>query len=171
MYSKNKEVLMALLHDADEYATFKKIDCPPIYFLDGSGCVLGGYLDRATLDIDFIDINYSATVGKVFRLFDRFNMLDIYVTPIATGYETRAELLEGFTTLKYYVLSPEDIIVSKLGCYSEKDQEDINRLIERSDINIILSLIENVSDREDFSNRVKQEFIKNSFLFKEKYNV
>jgi len=171
MYSKNREVLMELLHDADEYATFKKIDCPPIYFLGGSGCILGGYLDRATLDIDFIDINYNSSVGKIFRLFDRFDMLDMYVTPIAKGYEDRAEFLEGFTTLKYYVLSAEDIIVSKLGRYSEKDQEDISNLIEKSDMNIISSLIENVINREDFSERVKEEFIKNSLLFKEKYNV
>jgi len=29
-----------------------------------------------------------------------------------------------FTTLEYYVLSREDIIVSKLGRFSEKDRED-----------------------------------------------
>ncbi|MBS7528848.1 hypothetical protein KHM83_19455 [Fusibacter paucivorans] len=171
MYSKNREVLLTLLHDADEYATFKKIDCPPIYLLGGSGCILGDYLDRATLDIDFIDINYSSTVGKVFRLFDRFDMLDTYVTPIADGYEQRAKLLEGFTTLRYYVLSAEDIIVSKLGRYSVKDQDDINHLIEKSDIEIISSLIANVISRKDFSERVKQAFVMNSRLFREKYNV
>ncbi len=117
---KNREILLELLHDADDFATLKKIECPPLYFLGGSGCILGEYLDRATFDLDFIDINYSASAGKVFRLFDRFDMLDLYVTTVAENFEERALSLSGFDTLKFYVLSKEDIIVSKLGRYSEK---------------------------------------------------
>ncbi len=171
MNSKNRELLMELLKDADDYAEFKKIECPPIYLLGGSGCILGGYLERATLDIDFVDINYSASAGKVFRLFDRFDMLDLYVTPIADGFSDRAKSLKGFSTLSYYVLSREDIIISKLGRYSDKDQEDIEELIKNADFELISALIKNIIDKKDFSERVKKEFIKNSFLFKEKYHV
>lgn len=171
MTLKNREFLIELLQDADDFATLKKITCPPIFFLGGSGCILGNYLDRATLDIDFIDINYDASVGKVFRLFDRFDMLDLFVTPIASGYEKRAIELNGFTTLKFYILSKEDIIVSKLGRYSQKDQEDIDLLINESDTQLLNELIQNVIDRDDFSNRVREEFIKNSNLLRKRYNV
>ena len=110
---KNREILLELLHDADDFANFKKIKCPPIYFLGGSGCILGKYLDRATFDLDFIDINYNASAGKVFRLFDRFDMLDLYVTPVAENFEDRAIRLAGFSALEFYVLSKEDIIERK----------------------------------------------------------
>jgi len=168
---KNREILLELLHDADDFATLKQIKCPPIYFLGGSGCILGNYFDRATFDLDFIDINYSASAGKVFRLFDRFDMLDLYVTPVAEGFEKRAIGLDGFNTLNYFVLSKEDIIVSKLGRYSEKDQEDIETLMKESDITVLIELINNVLNREDFSERIKIEFEKNSNHLREKYNV
>lgn len=168
---KNRDLLMELLHDADDFATLKKIKCPPIYFLGGSGCILGNYLDRATLDLDFIDINYEASVGKVFRLFDRFDMLDVYVTPIADGFESRAIKLEGFETLDYYVLSKEDIIVSKLGRFSDKDKEDIDTLIKECDLKKLNTLIQNVIERENFSDRIKAEFIKNSTDLRKRYNV
>lgn len=168
---KNREILLELLHDADDFANLKSIKCPPIYFLGGSGCILGEYLDRATFDFDFIDINYNASAGKVFRLFDRFDMLDLYVTPIAEHFEDRAYRLTGFKTLEFYVLSKEDIIVSKLGRFSEKDQEDIDMLMNESDKELLSQLINNVSARENLSERIKQEFIKNSKSLRDKYNV
>jgi hypothetical protein len=171
MSLKNRELLLELIKDADDFATFKNIKCPPIYLLGGSGCILGNYLNRATFDLDFIDVNYEASAGKVFRLFDRFDMLDLYVTPIADGYEERAIKLEGFTTLKYYVLSREDIVVSKLGRFSEKDKEDIDVLIEACDRQLLDELIKNVIRRDDFSERVKAEFVKNSELLRKRYHV
>lgn len=171
MNLKNRELLLELLKDADDFATFKKTKCPPIYFLGGSGCILGNYLDRATFDLDFIDIEYDASVGKIFRLFDRFDMLDIFVTPIADGYDKRAVKLEGFITLEFYVLSKEDIIVSKLGRYSEKDKEDIDALIKACNHELLNELIKNVIDRDNFSERIKAEFIKNSDLLRTQYNV
>ncbi|MGB3367913.1 MAG: DUF6036 family nucleotidyltransferase [Acidaminobacteraceae bacterium] len=168
---KNRELLIELLHDADEFANFKKIICPPIYFLGGSGCVLGNYLERATLDLDFVDIDYDASVGKVFRLFDRFDMLDTYVTPVADGFEKRAKVIEGFSYLKFYTLSKEDIIVSKLGRYSDKDKEDIDELIKDCDKELLENLIASIIDKENFSERIKEEFKKNVKKVMEKYYV
>lgn len=122
-------------------------------------------------DLDFVDINYHSSVGKIFRLFDRFDMLDLYVTPVAKGFEERAKPLEGFKILNYFVLSKEDIIISKLGRYAEKDQEDIAVLVRECDHALLNTLIKNVIDQENFSERVKVEFVKNSCKFKEKYNV
>lgn len=171
MSLKNRDLLLELIKDADDFASFKNLKCPPIYFLGGSGCILGNYLDRATFDLDFIDIEYEASAGKVFRLFDRFDMLDTYVTPIADGYEKRAVKLEGFRTLEYYVLSKEDIIVSKLGRYSDKDKEDIDLLMVECDRQLLDELIRNVINRKHFSERVRVEVIKNSDLLRKRYHV
>ncbi len=171
MERKGKELLRELLKDADDFATFKRIECPPIYLLGGSACILGGYLERATFDLDFIDIGYKASAGKVFRLFDRFDMLDPCVTPVAEGFEQRATLLDGFTTLRYYVLSREDIVVSKLGRYDEKDRQDIEHLMGACDRALVDKLICSVMARENFSERVKEAFARNVALFKEQHNV
>lgn len=168
---KNKEVLLELLHDADDFANFKRIECPPIYFLGGSGCILGSYIERATLDVDFVDLNYEASVGKIFRLFDKFDMLDLYVTSVAEGFEDRATKLPGFAWLEFYVLSAEDIIVSKISRYSEKDKEDIEALMTYCNSDVLNQLIINVIDRVDLSQRIKAEFLVNSQSLKEQYSV
>ena len=48
----------------------------PIYFIGGSGCILGGYTNRATMDVDFVDIGYSADLGRVFAMFMDYDMLE-----------------------------------------------------------------------------------------------
>lgn len=168
MALKNQAILWSILKDADDFATFKKINCPPIYFLGGAGCILAGYLERATIDLDFVDCGYEASVGKVFRLFDRFDMLDLYVTTLAPGFAQRASMLSGFQTMTYFVLSKEDILVSKLGRYADKDKEDIRILIKDCDRALLDKLIQEVSHRTDLSPRVKEAFLKNSKSFKEK---
>ena len=40
----------------DDFAKLRKIDYPPIYLLGGSACIIAGYLDRATTDIDLLDM-------------------------------------------------------------------------------------------------------------------
>lgn len=168
---KNRDLLLELLHDAEDFARMKNIECPPVYILGGSGCILGGYLDRGTLDIDFIDLSYDASVGRVFRLFDRFDMLDLYVTPVADDFEARAVKIEGFHYLSFYALSKEDIIVSKLGRYSDKDREDIGLLIMDCDKQLLNKLIENILSKENFSNRIRSEVQKNWLDLKGRYHV
>ncbi len=167
----NKQLLEELLKDADDYAAYKQISCPAVYLLGGSGCILGDYIDRATLDIDFLDLQFDASTGKIFRLFGSFDMLDIYTTTIAEDYASRATKLTGYQQIDYYVLSREDIIVSKLARYSTTDREDIATLIQDSDSQLISHLIDQVMARDNLAQKVRQAFVKNSKLFKEQYNV
>ena len=44
--------------DMEKVARAFEIEPFDIYLLGGSACVLGGFIDRATRDFDFIDINY-----------------------------------------------------------------------------------------------------------------
>jgi len=169
MCSKNKEILMELLNDMESFAEMKNIEYPSIYLLGGSGCIIAGYLNRATTDIDFLDMDYDASIGRLFRILDRFDMLDIYLTTIPLDFKERAIKLEGFKNI--YILSREDIILSKIGRYSEKDIEDISILLKDANNNLISKLIEEVSSRENISERVKEVFVKNAKLFRERFNV
>ncbi|WP_202710778.1 DUF6036 family nucleotidyltransferase [Sporosalibacterium faouarense] len=169
MENKNREILLTILQDMDDFATMKNIDYPPIYLVGGSGCIVAGYLNRATTDIDFLDMEYSAIIGRLFKMFDRFDMLDIYLTTIPLDFKERAIKIKGFKNI--FVLSKEDIILSKIGRYSEKDIEDISILIDNANKTIILSLINSIRGRNNISQRVLKIFNKNVKLFKERFDV
>ncbi len=169
MNNKNKELLIELISDMDTFAEMKNINYPPVYLLGGAACIIAGYLDRATIDIDLLDMDYEASVGRLFRLLDRFDMLDIYLTCIPMDFKDRAVKAECFQNI--YILSREDIIVSKIGRYSEKDIEDISVLLKDANKYLVSKLIKAVTLRENISIRVKQAFIINARLFKERFDV
>lgn len=168
---KNKDILLEYLHDMNAFAGLKSIVCPPVYLLGGSALILGDYLDRATTDFDLIDMEYPASTGRLFKMLERFDLLDPFVTPLAPGFPERSTLLDGFDHLKIHVLSKEDIIVSKLSRFSEKDRADIDALIGSCDRRMIATLINGVMSRTDFSERVKQIFHENALRFREDYHV
>lgn len=166
---KNKEILKNLLRDFEDFANMRGINYPSIYLVGGSGAILGNYFNRATLDIDFLDMNYPAEIGKLFKLFDTYDMLDMYLTTVPLSFKKRVKKLKNFSNI--YVLSKEDLILSKIGRYSEKDIEDIGLLIIDTDICLINALIDEVINRIDISEIVLKEFRKNLIQFKDDFNV
>ena len=169
MDSKNKEMLLEILKDFNDFASMRKIDYFPIYLLGGSGAIIGEYIERATLDIDFLDMNYNSSIGRLFKMFGKSDMLDLYLTTIPLDFITRAKKIEGFKSI--FVLSREDIILSKIGRYSEKDIEDITKMIGKADIDLILNLILVVQNRNDISEIILKEFNKNIEKFKDDFDV
>lgn len=47
-----------------------------IYFLGGSVCILGGYLERVICDFDILDLNYLAVIGKVLCFLGDFDFFE-----------------------------------------------------------------------------------------------
>ena len=160
-----------IIKDAETVAKAFNIQPFDIYFLGGSACILGKYTTRATKDIDFIDIGYSANLGKVFAMFKDYDMLEYESTLLSPKFKERAMKINDFEYLNVYVLSKEDIIVSKIIRLEQKDIEDINIMIENSDKHLILSIIDEVISRNDLFDSKKQAFIANISKFKELYNV
>ena len=97
--------------------------------------------------------------------------LDLNLTTIAPGFKERAVKIKEFVYLEIYVLSKEDIITTKIGRYSEKDMEDISKLIKYSSKDLVLKLINTVIERTDISHRVKEVFIRNVNLFRGDFSV
>jgi len=171
MDKKNRDVLLETLHDMEDFAKLRELKCPPIYLLGGSGCIVGEYISRATTDFDILNIGYPAYVGRIFRLLGETDYLELDLTTIASGFENRAKKLEEFKYLDIYVLSKEDIIVTKIGRYSEKDVQDIDELIKGSDRALISDLIIKITQRNDISKRVMEEFLKNASVFRGRFSV
>jgi hypothetical protein len=150
----------------------KAFDVPPfeIYILGGAGCVLAQYLDRATRDFDIIDLEYGASLGLVMKPLEPFDLIDLQLATIPPSYKTRTKLLPQFEFLRIFVLSREDIIVSKISRYNERDKADIRELITQANINIIFELAQEIFN-QDFIAKVKSAFVENLALCLEENNV
>jgi len=166
-----REQLEEKIFEMEKVAQFFNVEPFDIFFLGGSGCILGGFHDRATRDFDFIDLNYASSLGKVFVHLREFDILEYESTLISPNYKTRAIRLEKFKYLNIYVLSIEDIIVSKIIRLDEKDIEDIDILIHKADKKLINTIIDEVLGREDLFESKKREFERKLKFFKERYNV
>ena len=114
-------------------------------------------------------MNYPAEIGRLFKRFDTYDMLDLYLTTVPLSFKERAKKLENFSNI--FVLSKEDLILSKIGRYSQKDIEDINLMIISFDIDLINVLIDEVADRSSLSDIVLEAFKRNVDRFKDEFNV
>ncbi|MCR4435928.1 MAG: DUF6036 family nucleotidyltransferase [Clostridiales bacterium] len=166
-YNSMKEIIL----DMEKVARALEIEPFQIYFLGGSACILGQYTQRATRDFDFVDQHYPANYGRVLRYLNDFDMLEYESTVLAPSYRERAKRLEEFKYLQVFVLSREDIIVSKIIRMEPKDTEDIDLLIKESDKTLIRKIIEEVLQRKDLYPSKMEGFKKNLSVFREKYNV
>ena len=166
-----KDNLLEILHEMEEVTKLFKLEPFDIYLIGGGACILGEYTTRATLDIDFVDLGYPAKYGKVFVLLRDYDMLEYQSTILSPNYKERATKLEEFKYINVYIISKEDVAVSKIIRLAEKDIEDLNQIIPKCDKKILNNVIEEVLNREDLFDSKKNEFVKKLKTFREKYNV
>lgn len=166
-----KDNLIEILHEMEEVTKLFKLDSFDIYIIGGGACILGEYTSRATLDIDFIDLGYPVKYGKVFTLLRDYDMLEYESTILSPTYKERATKLEEFKYINVYILSKEDVAVSKIIRLAEKDIEDLNQIMPNCNKKILNNIIEEILKREDLFESKKKEFEKKLKIFREKYNV
>ena len=166
-----KDNLLEVLHEMEEVTKLFKLEPFDIYLIGGSACMLGEYTTRATMDVDFVDLGYPAKYGKVFVLLRDFDMLEYESTLLSPTYKERAIKLEDFKYINVYILSKEDVAISKIIRLADKDIEDLNQIIPKCDTKMINIIIDEIINREDLFESKKAEFIKKLKVFREKYNV
>ncbi len=166
-----KKQLEDRIFDMEKVAIAFDVEPFDIYFLEGAACILGEYTNRATRDFNFIDLNYPSKLGRVFVQLRDFDMLEYESTVISPKYKERAIKLNKFKYLNVYLLSPEDIIVSKIIRLEQKDIEDIDELMNMADKDLINQIIDEVLSRDDLYESKKNQFIKRLPEFRERYDV
>ena len=166
-----KENLIRVLYEMEEVTKLFKLEPFDIYIIGGSACILGEYTNRATLDIDFIDLGYPAKYGKAFSLLRDYDMLEYQSTVLSPNYQQRATKLDEFNYINIYVLSKEDIVVSNIIRLAEKDIEDLNQIMPKCDKELLNRIINEILGRDDLFKSKRDEFIKKLKIFREKYNV
>ena len=166
-----RENLIETLHEMEEVTKLFKLKPFDIYIIGGSACILGEYTTRATLDIDFVDLGYSAQYGKVFTLLKDYDMLEYQSTILSPKYMERAKKLEEFKYISVYILSKEDIAVSKIIRLAQKDIEDLDEIIPTCNKEKLNTIIDEILNRTDLFKSKKSEFERKLKIFREKYNV
>ena len=166
-----KDNLLEVLHEMEEVTKLFKLEPFDIYLIGGSACMLGEYTTRATMDVDFVDIGYPAKYGKVFVLLRDYDMLEYESTLLSPTYKERATKLKDFKYINVYILSKEDVAISKIIRLADKDIEDLNQIIPKCDTKMLNKIIDEIINREDLFESKKAEFIKKLKVFREKYNV
>ena len=166
-----KDNLVEVLHEMEEVTKLFKLQPFDIYIIGGGACILGEYTTRATLDIDFVDLGYPAKYGKVFTLLRDYDMLEYQSTILSPKYKERATKLKEFKYINVYILSKEDVAVSKIIRLAQKDIEDLDQIIPNCNKKILNDIIQEVLNREDLFESKKQEFERKLKIFREKYNV
>ncbi len=166
-----KNNLIEILHQMEEVTKLFELEPFDIYIVGGSACILGEYTTRATLDIDFVDLGYPAKYGKVFALLRDYDMLEYESTLLSPSYKQRAKQLVEFKYINVYILSKEDIVISKIIRLATKDIEDLDQIIPYCDKNVLNNIIDEIINREDLFESKKKEFKKKLKIFREKYNV
>jgi len=166
-----KKKLIEVLYEMEEVTKLFKLEPFDIYIIGGSACVLGEYTNRATLDIDFVDLGYPAKYGKAFSLLRDYDMLEYQSTILAPTYKQRAIHLDEFKYINVYILSKEDVVISKVIRLAKKDIEDLNQIIPKCDKKLLNKIINEIIEREDLFESKKNEFLEKLKIFKELYNV
>ena len=166
-----RDNLIETIHEMEEVTKLFNLEPFDIYIIGGSACVLGEYTNRATLDVDFIDLGYPSKYGKAFSLLRDYDMLEYESTILSPTYKKRAIKLNEFKYINVYILSMEDVVVSKIIRLSKKDIEDLNQIVPKCNKTLLNNIIEEIIERKDLFETKKAEFIKKLKIFKEKYNV
>lgn len=166
-----RDYLIETLHNMETMSKVLNLEPYNIYIIGGSACLLGKYTTRMTVDIDFINLDYPAKYGQAFALLRDYDMLDYQSTILSPNYKKRAIKLEEFEYLNVYIISKEDVAISKIIRMAEKDIDDLNQIIPNCDKNLLNKIIDEVLNRDDLDETKREGFRSNLKYFREKYNV
>lgn len=142
------ELMRGLDKDFSEYLSQNSISCTEqeAVITGGSALVFHGCLEKATLDIDFIEL--SSALGKFLRhrsdkIFNSASQVFLYHFP--EDFLDRIIPIDiKDTKIKYYLVSLEDMVVAKLPSYRDKDIADIRNpeVVRRLDLELLSRLVE-----------------------------
>ena len=103
-------------------------------------------------------------VTKLFKLEPFDNMLEYEGTILSPNYKERAIKLEEFQYINVYILSKEDVAVSKIIRLADKDMEDLEQIIPKCDKNTLNKIIDEIINREDLFESKKEEFMEKNII-------
>lgn len=103
----------------------------------GGALLIKNIITRGTLDVDVLEV--SKEVEELFAGFDFNTRVKAVLDCFPYNYADRLELVDIETKcIQYYTPSIEDLIVSKLYAYRDKDIEDLEKIKKSKKYNQII---------------------------------
>lgn len=100
----------------------------------GGALLIKNIIIRGTLDVDVLEL--STEVEELFAGFDFNTRVKAVLDCFPYNYEDRLELVDiPSKSIRYFTPSIEDLIVSKLYAYREKDIEDLRKIKDSKQYN------------------------------------
>jgi hypothetical protein len=137
-----------------EFPSIKELE---LIIIGGAAIILKGFENKVTTDIDTI-VELEGEVANYLRSFSINNdASEVYVLP--DGYKDRlVEYKSGFKVLKIYLVSDEDLVISKVGRFDQNDKEDleVTGILDKVNTSKLIELGEQVAiDDPEFKNNWK----------------
>ena len=158
----NRDELINKLKLADEDISIafnidKKID---VIIAGGSSLMIRGLLARQTYDIDAI--SFYNEIEHIFNMYDINSRILAFGDSLAENYEDRLEDLNLDTkSVRYRLLSLEDLVIMKLHSHRDKDYADITskEVVNALDWDKLKQIIESGEADVSFNERRYKEFL------------
>jgi hypothetical protein len=169
-----REDLMDRLHRLDEDADllFNEGHRFRLIIVGGSALILLEAIDRATHDIDAIDVSL-----ELISLLDRYDIncrVQTYINNFPYNYEDRIKLLFSGEKIDFYTASLEDIVIAKLFSWRGSDQKDVESpsVVAALDWNLLndLATNENEARASALNARCYQDFLANYESYVRRYH-
>lgn len=155
-----KKRMIELDNMVSELYPSKSFEC---VIVGGGALLIHNRIARGTLDVDVLAV--SKEVEEIFESFDFNTRVKSLIDCFPYNYEDRLELIQLETKcIRYYTPCIEDLIVSKLYAYREKDIEDIKRIKESKNYNPLL--LDKVIDEAKNSAVTERRYFEMLHLYK-----
>lgn len=114
-----------------------------IIIVGGGVLVLRDYLERSTDDIDLLDVDNR--LCSIIEKYDMNSKVNAHIYSFLYNYEDRAELIWSGKRIDYFTASLEDIVISKICGGRDRDLEDLKKLADKVD----WELLDKLANDED----------------------
>ncbi|MDD4125198.1 MAG: DUF6036 family nucleotidyltransferase [Eubacteriales bacterium] len=164
MKQMNKEAILDSLRKFDEELSLTFDDDKPYHCViaGGSAMVLSGLSGRAsTHDIDIILDDLPKAAMDIGMKYNINNAVKCYIYNFPDDFKSRLKQLDiPSSRIAFYVISPEDFVISKLLAGRPKDISDIEsaKLLSIIDWTLLGNLVNDIKDYL-LNDRITNEFL------------
>lgn len=140
----DRNKLIEQLKEVERLSEGLGIKCPPLYVIGAAAGILNNKLSRTTEDFDFLYMDYPAQIGRLFMPIKKYDFVEKEYIPLHPEYKKRAVRIPEISKIPVYVLSPEDIVILKLGRLTDEDLRDIKEMLKSVKLNSIDILVKEI---------------------------
>ena len=141
-----KDDILNRMEELDKHVDLKFDDLSKdmrfhVIIVGGGALILREYLARSTDDIDVLDVDKR--LHDLMQEYDMNSDVNAHIFSFPYNYEDRAELIWSGKRINYFTASLEDIVISKICGNRDRDLNDLEKLANKIDWDLLDKLASN----------------------------